>query len=206
MIPFRNKYKRESYRFKNWDYRNPGIYFITICTKDRAYHFGDCENGKVLWNESGEVASKFWKEIPMHFPHVKLDEYIVMPNHVHGILILVDMDVSNGVDNGDVLDDVGTLQCNVPTSSKTKNTQTKSLPPINNKMSVISPKSGSVSTIIRSYKSACTKHIRLQNPDINFQWQPRFYDRILWTQKDLEVVRSYILNNPKNWEYDSLRY
>ena len=128
----------------------------------------------------------------MHFSHVKLDEFIIMPNHVHGILILGDTGYRDG--DGFI---VGPLQCNGPTIPH--------MPFKNNKMSVISPKPESVSTIIRSYKSVCTKHIRLQNPIINFQWQSRFYDRILWNQKELEIVRKYIINNPRNWDRDSLR-
>ena len=191
MAQYRNKYNRESYRLKNWDYRNPGIYFITICTKDRIHHFGDCTNGQMIWNAYGKIATNFWKEIPMHFQHVKLDEFIIMPNHVHGILILGDMGYRDDAD----CFIVGPLHCNGPTIKPFKN----------NKMSAISPKSGSVSTIIRSYKSVCTKHIRLLNPRINFQWQSRFYDRILWNQKEVEIVRKYILNNPRNCDKDSLR-
>lgn len=74
----------------NWDYQNPGVYFGSTGTKDRVYHFGECIIGQIRWNVCGKIVINFWKEILMHLAHVKLDEFIIMPNHVHEILILGD--------------------------------------------------------------------------------------------------------------------
>ena len=109
---FQNKYRIPSTRLKNWDYGKNGAYFITICTGNREHFFGeivtvDNENEMHL-NEIGKLADKFWSEIPKHFPFVELGNYTVMPNHVHGILII---DKTNVID--DIDDAVETLHCNV---------------------------------------------------------------------------------------------
>jgi REP element-mobilizing transposase RayT len=79
---------RKLLRLADWDYSSDGVYFITICCKDRQSYFGCINNNKIVLSEIGSIASKYWLEIPDHFLHVKLDEFIIMPNHIHGILIL----------------------------------------------------------------------------------------------------------------------
>ncbi len=81
--------ERKLNRLKDYDYSQNGFYFVTICTKNREEWFGKIESGKMILNKFGEIAKSFWMEIPRHFKNVALDEFIVMPNHVHGILIIV---------------------------------------------------------------------------------------------------------------------
>jgi putative transposase len=88
MGKYHNKYRIESTRLRDWDYSSPGYYFITICAKDRNNYFGRVVDGIVELSGIGSVAQECWQNIPVHFPHVKLDEFIVMPNHVHGIIII----------------------------------------------------------------------------------------------------------------------
>ena len=78
---------RRSIRLKGYDYSREGAYFITVCTKDKEWLFGDVINGEMQLNDIGNVALQCWKDIPKHFPNVVLDEFIVMPNHIHGIVI-----------------------------------------------------------------------------------------------------------------------
>ncbi len=80
--------ERKNIRLKDWDYSSEGIYFLTICCRERKSFFGNIENNKMHLSEIGSIASRFWMEIPSHFPHVKLDEFVIMPNHLHGIIIL----------------------------------------------------------------------------------------------------------------------
>lgn len=83
------KHRNESTRLKNWDYGLRGFYFITICTKDREHYFGDVDDRhrtSVRHTKMGTIAHTYWLEIPQHFPFVQLDEFVVMPNHVHGLL------------------------------------------------------------------------------------------------------------------------
>ncbi len=88
MNKFKNKYRGQTFRAQWWDYGWNGAYFITICTKDRGHYFGHVANGKMHLNQSGFVAEKIWKEIPDHFSFAKLDEFVIMPYHIHGIVIL----------------------------------------------------------------------------------------------------------------------
>ncbi len=80
------KHHRKSIRLKEYDYSSPGAYFVTICTKDRAEIFGNVVDGKMILNELGEIVNRCWLEIPTHFPHAHLDEFVIMPNHMHGII------------------------------------------------------------------------------------------------------------------------
>lgn len=86
MTLFHGKYRVESARLKGYDYALPGCYFVTICTKNREHFFGGIKNGIIRFSEIGKIAEKFWREIPEHFPYAQLDEFVVMPNHVHGII------------------------------------------------------------------------------------------------------------------------
>ena len=172
MKKFQNKYPTESTRLEDWDYSNPGMYFVTICSKNMVSWFGEVLDGETVLNEMGGIANKCWIEIPNHFENVKMDEYIIMPNHVHGIVELLG-DHTVGRD----------VACNVSTSDR---------------MSHISPKPGSLSAIIRSYKSAITRIIRkYHNP--KFAWQPHFWDHVIRNENSLERIQNYIQNNPVNW-------
>lgn len=85
---FRNKYRSESIQLQQWDYRWPGAYFITICTQDREHYFGEIANGKMDLSPIGAIADILWYEIKNRAKNVELGAFVVMPNHIHGILIL----------------------------------------------------------------------------------------------------------------------
>jgi putative transposase len=86
---------RKSTRLKGWDYSNPGIYFVTLCVQDRACLFGEIIDGKMVMTDAGRYAKKCWMDIPSHFPAVELDEFVIMPNHIHRILMLRDVGANN---------------------------------------------------------------------------------------------------------------
>ena len=254
-LKFQNKYRIESRRLKNWDYRNNGAYFITICTKNRKHFFGRIVNKEMVLNEIGLLANNFWAEIPKHFLNVELGNFQIMPNHMHGILIINNLvvdalhcevsdvnalhgnvsdvnalhrnvsdvnalhsNVSNvnalhgnvsdvnalhgnvsdvnalhrnvSENNNDIhhldINQIDTLQCNASTSGF---------------LSKISPKSGSISTIIRSYKSVVSKNSRFINS--NFGWQSKFHDHIIRNSESFEKIQNYIENNPINCKEDT---
>ncbi len=212
---FRNKYRSESARLKNWDYGSNGAYFITICTKNREHFFGeiDPETQTMQLNPIGKLAQQFWLDIPVHFPFVELGEFVVMPNHTHGVLVI---DKKNNPEPiaGSALDSlqpvislsplfpVGTLQCNVPTGNNgIQNSKRSAINTNKNEiMSNISPKPGTISTIIRSYKSVVSKNAHFINP--HFAWQPRFHDHIIRNEISFDRIQKYIANNPMNWKGD----
>ncbi len=184
---YQNKYRIPSARLKNWDYGSNGAYFITICTQNREHFFGEIVETQFIASEIGTLAEKFWMEIPQHFSYIELGNFVVMPNHVHGILI-IDKNVKTLQCNvSENESPVETLHCNVSTNK-------------NEQMANISPKSGTISTILRSYKSVVTKNARFIHAE--FGWQPRFHDHIIRNAPEWERIQTYIENNPMNWKED----
>jgi len=179
MTLFKNKYRIESARLPGWDYRNPGYYFVTFCTKNRAPYLGQIIRGEMHLSAIGEIAAQCWAEIPQHHAGVALDEWVIMPNHGHGIIHIVE-----------------TLHCNVSTTTTTTTPETMET----DKMSAISPKTGSLAVVMRSYKSAVTKLAHRAGHE--FGWQERFWDRIVRDEAELNRIRNYIQHNPSNWEKD----
>lgn len=85
---FQGKYRIKSTRLENWDYGNDAAYFVTICTQNREHYFGEIDNGIMQLSEIGKMTNKYWLEISNHFPFVQMDEFVIMPDHVHGIIII----------------------------------------------------------------------------------------------------------------------
>jgi len=171
---FQDRYRICSTRLNGWDYGDAGMYFVTICTKHKIPWFGEIRNGYVGLSEIGSIIHQYWAEIPMHFPHVTLDRYIVMPDHVHGILFLNKPTCVAGPF-------VETSESDV--STNTKHPQR--------------PSPGSLGSIINQFKSVCTKRIRTTHPD--FAWQPRFHDRVIRNRNESIHIRKYIADNPSRW-------
>ena len=178
---FKNIYRIKSARKTEWDYTNDGWYFITICTKNMEMFFGNITDGKMNLSEIGKIVENYWLEIPKHFSFVELDEFSIMPNHNHGII-----GINNFCRQCDGRDEA------VPRLYDGDYPQ----------MSEISPKSKSLSVIVGSFKSVSTKTIHQKFPEINFAWQPRFYDRIIRNEKELDKIRKYIFENVLKWEFD----
>ncbi len=177
---FQNKYRIKSIRAQWWNYEWSGAYFITICTKNMEHFFGKIINGKIKLFQLGIIVNILWYKIPNHAPFVELGDFVVMPNHIHGILIL------NKPNLQKTLHAVETLHA----TSLQKN----------EKMAEISPKPNSISTIIRSYKSAVTKHANRLN--LKNGWQPRFYDHVIRDDDEYQRISDYIISNPDNWKDD----
>ena len=174
MEKFKDKYRIPSTRLITWDYGWNAQYFITICTKNREHSFGKIINGEMHLSEIGKLAISFWEEIPEHCPFVFLDEFIVMPNHVHGIVII------DKPKNDAPLTELPEVVSQVRFQNQGKNT---------------------ISSIIGSYKSVVSKNAHFTDP--NFCWQSRFHDHIIREEESLERIRYYIRNNPKNWKDDT---
>lgn len=207
---FQNKYRIPSARLQMWDYSNNGAYFITICTQNRHHFFGQIQNQKMQLSEIGKLAEKFWCEIPNHFPMVQLGNFVVMPNHVHGILIIDNSQISldtrfiasdnvDGMNNSRFItsDDndennniektrlIASLRGEIGGFSGDKN------PMIGN----------SISKIIRWYKGRCSFECRQIN--LNLGWQSRFHDHIIRNSKSFENIQNYIEQNPLKWKEDT---
>ena len=197
---YNNKYRIPSARHSTWDYRWQAAYFITICTHNKVHFFGEIINGKMRLSPVGAIADLLWHEIPKHTTaNIELGEFVVMPNHIHGILILHGDDGDIGND-GDAPNDVQTSEVETLRATSLQQWDQDRQREKSKFMSDISPKSNSISTIIRSYKSAVTKHAnRLQ---FDFKWQARFHDHIIRNPESFQRISNYIKNNPLNWTQD----
>ena len=202
----------KQYRYRNYDYSKAGFYFITICTKNRVLLFGDVVGGEMILSEDGKIAEKFWLEIPNHFSFVKLDKFVIMPNHIHGIINIVNNNYNVGTGQCPVPTIGGQCpvpaiggqcpvpviggQCPVPTVGKCP------VPTVGkySKFGHVMPKS--ISTIIGSFKSIVTKIINQKYQSNNIIWQPRFHDRIIRNEGELNRIRQYIIDNPYKWGLD----
>jgi len=142
--------------------------------------------GQTILSQIGKIADEYWRKIPALQTKVEIDQFVIMPNHVHGILIILPNDVSTDA-NVETFPAVETLQCNVSTAA--------------DRMSSISPKRSSLGAVIRSYKSAVTQWGH-QNGFPDFAWQARFYDHIIRGEQSLNRIRAYIVDNPAKWHLD----
>jgi len=178
---YRNKYNTSSTRLSDWDYGSNGLYFVTICTKDRVRYFGEIEEignanvqsisetqspetqsiASLRMTEIGEVAFANWGNIPIYHPYVELDDFVIMPDHMHGILFINKPDKM-------------TLEFN-KFGAQSKN----------------------LASILRGYKSSVKTYATTN--DIEFLWQPRYYDRIIRNEKEYHNIKGYIKNNPDQW-------
>ena len=176
-----DKYRIPSNRLLGWDYGNSGIYFITICTGDREHFFGNILNGEMYLNEIGKLADTLWIDIPKQFPFIELGKYVIMPNHIHGLLTVetqfIASEITANLNQSEAINCVST----VGGFAGSKN-------PLINK---------NISRVIRWYKGRCTFEIR--NIHANFSWQTRFYNHIVRDQQSLKNIEDYIEANPFNW-------
>lgn len=161
-----NKHIRKRNRLKDYDYSSAGAYFVTLCIKNRIHFFGKITKEGMKLNKYGMTAQKYWKEIPDHYKNVQLDVFIILPNHMHGIIyIYEDIPVVTG-------------HC-----------------PVTSQESVTDSKYKLLSKIIRAYKEAFVKNLNKQNLASGFEWQRSYYDRIIRDERDLGNVQNYILYN-----------
>lgn len=203
---FQNKYRISSIRAQWWDYGWNGAYFITICTQDRKHYFGEIRNNKMVLSHAGIIADLLWHQIPMHHDNVELGDFVVMPNHIHGILII---DKQNNIDdiqtaetgnNTNGVDDVDDANI-VQTGHALSQQYQQSHQPGSQRFQNIGK--NTISSIVGSYKSAVTKNAnRLGYPH---QWQKLFYDNIIRSNNDYQRISDYIVSNPENWTKDKFK-
>jgi putative transposase len=192
---FRNKYRIPSARLQNWDYGTNGAYFITICTKEMQHFFGEVLDKKMILNYVGALAEKFWLEIVTQFPYVELGNFQIMPNHMHGILIIDKS--ATAVETRFIasnLDEAITGEKRL-IASVHEEREIGGFAGENNPMLA-----ENISRIIRWYKGRSTFEMRKINP--NFGWHSRFHDHIIRNSESFERIQNYIEENPSKWEED----
>ena len=173
---------RRSIRLKGYDYTQAGAYFVTICAYQREHIFGKIVHGKMKPTAWGETACAEWFKTAKLRPYVELDEdeFVVMPNHIHGIIRIVD-DGNN----------VGALRGNAQSRAEQRSAPTKTVMP------------GSLGAIVRAYKSAVTYAVNsAQNMRGSVVWQRNYYEHIVRNEREWNAIGWYIVNNPFHWELD----
>lgn len=197
-------HNRKSIRQANHDYSQPCSYFITINIKLGQSLFGkSLSSNEIQLNELGKTAQKFWIEIPDHFKHVRLGEFVIMPNHLHGIIHIGNPQVDNSTgDNSHGHDMSWPYQADQnSTAPTTKDLQSRYIvtdkPPTTNQFGPL-PK-GSLSVIIGQYKSSVTRWANQNRFGGLFSWHSRFYDRIISDSTAMKAAKIYIRQNPEKW-------
>lgn len=189
---FKNKYRTSSIRWQDWDYRTNAAYFITICTKNREHYFGEINKGAMQLSHVGILADVFWPEIKNHADNVILDAFIVMPNHIHGIIILDAKEKDIVIDSLANANAVVTRHAlSLPNSQTTKSIGQNRFQ---------NQGKNSISSIIDSYKAAVTKHANRLGYE--FAWQTRFHDHVIRDEKSYQRIADYINSNALNWKDD----
>lgn len=201
---FQNKYRIPSIRAQWWDYGWNGAYFITICTKDREHYFGEIQKGKMILSEVGIIADLLWHQIPIHHKNVELGDFVVMPNHIHGILIIDKQSNNIDIDNVNNTNDVNNVQTGRVETGHALSLQSPCVEfqkPGSQRFQNIGK--NTISSIVGSYKSAVTKHAnRLGYPH---QWQKLFYDNIIRNNNAYQKISDYIVSNTENWAKDKFK-
>lgn len=188
---------RRSIRLKGYDYSKPGMYFITICTKNRQHMFGEIKDGQVHLNECGNMANKHLIELPNRFSNIKIDEHIIMPDHIHAIIEILEPPQPPKFRPGSPCGCLGEKFC--PNEGQPQGlplTPTPAPPPLRG--------ARAIGNIIGAYKSIITteyiKNVKRNNwPPFNKSiWHRNYYERIIWNNHQLHNTRQYIKNNPHN--------
>ena len=177
---FLNRYRISSARISKWNYGNNAAYFLTICTAGRQHYFGEIINSEMQLSKAGEYATECWLSIPKHFPYFYLDASVVMPNHIHGIVLI---ETPYFVETRHALS-----LPQFPDKSKQRHFRFRN------------QGKNTISSMVGSFKSAVTK---LCNENkLSFGWQSRFHDHIIRDKDEFYKIRNYINNNKANWKQD----
>jgi len=182
------KHHRRSIRLRGYDYAQAGAYFVTICAHERACLFGEVSRDEMAVNNFGCILKACWLEIPAHFPDVAVDAFVVMPNHIHGIVV---------IDRS-----VGMIHTGAP------HIGARHASPLPTTASPLPPeprgsKRTTLGVIVGSFKSACTKRINeLRGLPGTPVWQRNYYERIIRSEGERNAVRGYIESNPARWQDD----
>lgn len=160
---------RKSPRNENWNYQSSAWYYLTLTTKNQKNFFGELYGLQMTLSPAGAIAHVLWVEMKSHYPNIELGEFVIMPNHIHGLVFL----------------------------SQDRDQISKLPEPALQENQAGRRKNHSLSTIIGSYKSAVSRYCNKLN--LPMEWQDRFYDHIVRDQADFERITKYIQENPQNW-------
>ena len=182
--------QRKSPRLQGYDYASEGAYFVTICTQNRAYLFGDVVDGEMMLNTLGCIVETCWEDLPNHYHNIQLDAFVVMPNHIHGIIFISNHDVGAGFK---------------PALTKPSPNKPAPAKPIPTKPAPTTTKHHGLTEIVRGLKTFSARKInQLRDTPGTPVWQRSYHDHIIRDPRGLNNIRAYIATNPARWHADSL--
>lgn len=193
--------QRKSIRLKGYDYAQAGFYYITICCQNRAHLFGHIENGEMILNDAGKMVDNEWLNLPGRFTNIRLHEYVVMPNHFHSILEIV----GNAVGATLVVDQNNDVVDPTPNDVAAQNNdgQPQGIAP--------TKKPKTVGDMVGAFQSIVTVEYIRGVKTLNWQpfdkklWQRNYWEHIIRDENDYHRIAQYIMDNPKNWDNDTLK-
>lgn len=206
---FNNKYRIPSARLQNWNYASEAMYFVTICTKNMKNYFGEINGSMQIKTlqatKMGEIACSEWYRTMELRPDMNLElgEFVVMPNHIHGIIMIGANEYNTPC--GDAMHRRDAMHRVCTNADAPRNISCRNAMQFGDAMHCVStnqfvPQSKNLSSIIRGYKSAVTVFARKNK--IDFEWHPRFHDRIIRSTFEYNNISNYIINNPAKWVED----
>ena len=201
--------KRKPNRKRHFDYSSPGFYFVTLCVKKRRPAFGRVDDGNMILSDAGKIADECWNDLPAHYRNCRLDYYVIMPDHCHGIVEIAD-NVSISGPIAVPVSVVGTVRTGVvrtglkPVLTISAGTTTQ-VPAIPAGTTGTVPtgdtdvKSHGLPEIMRGFKTFSSRKIH-EKTNIDFHWQKSYHDRIIRNERELKNIRRYIENNVFLWQ------
>ncbi len=207
---YKGKYRIDSTRLPAWSYASNAGYFITICTDGKKCFFGEIVQGEMQRSPIGEIAHKLWYEIPNHFSNCQIDSFCVMPNHIHGILV-INQTQEDAMNRRTREEDAMNSRTREEDAMNSRTREEDAMNRVSTRgviqrggvTGLFNPmlSKNSLSKIIRWYKGRCSFEINQIYE--GFGWQERFHDNIIRDEFALDQIRQYIINNPINWEHDA---
>ena len=177
--------RKPTQRLPGYDYSKSNYYFVTLCTKDKKEWFGAVMNNQMVLDEIGKIIKQQWIWLADQYPYVVPDQYVIMPNHLHGIVVINQQ--KKGHSTGKIANSL---------KDKLQFLKEISRPVANNDMKI-----KSLSSLIGAFKTTSSKLIHHKGFK-EFAWQRSFYDHIIRSDGALDNIREYIINNPLNWAND----
>jgi putative transposase len=199
--------QRRSIRLKGYDYSLAGAYFINLVTQDRLCLFGEIVNGEMRLSQLGNTVQREWLRLERRFPGVELDEYVIMPNHLHGIIVIKEQDIptSRGAAKNRQEENPGTAPLRPDAGTHPSLDDEHKIPGESKRCGVtgIPVAAGSLAAIVRGFKSAVAfRYHIMANNNVDL-WQRNYYEHIIRDEDDLDRIRRYIAGNPMNWLKDA---
>lgn len=200
------KHHRRSIRLKGYDYTREGAYYFTICCHQRRCLLGEIKDGAMHLNLVGATVKAVWDSLPRHFPLIELDAFVVMPNHVHGIILITDNPGNCNLNRNynrtlDCRGEAFVPGCN-NTPPEFLYTNASPFPGCNNTSPPRGTESGSIGAILQNFKSVATRRVNRITRNSGTLWQRNYHEEIIRNEKAYENIRRYIVENPLSWDED----